>query len=148
MNKPLLILVMLLSLSCCAAKKPGGPIRSYEYSYNNCMAYPVVSYEVVQGASGAQTLNWSKNDGQIHAIALEEDVLGKIDGIVKKYRLYRLRDHYDPPFDILDGYSWHIGISYSTDGIYSGGSNAWPSRRHTEGISAINAYLESLIAAH
>lgn len=109
------------------------------------MVHPITTYEVVLSASGVQTLSYSKYDGVIHSIVLQEDVLGKIDSIVISKKLYRLKERYLPPVTVYDGYSWSIRFSYQTNSVYSSGCNAYPSQKHREAIRAINDYLESFI---
>ena len=145
MKRLIIIFSMLLPLLSCSAKMPGGPIRAYEYVHNNCTMYPIVSYQIVVDASGVQTLVYSKNDGVEHSVVLQEDALGRIDALTRQYKLYRLKEHYRPPFTVYDGWSWNVHISYERDCIYSSGSNARPSKRLNAGIDAINEYIESLI---
>ena len=144
--KSILLLLMLVPLFACARTRPGGPLVSYEYELQNYRSgYPTVSYQLVMSASGTQTLNYSKRDGVIHSLVLQEDALGKIDLLMKKYRLYRLKESYRPRMKILDGKHWSVRFSYQSDSICSRGSNAYPRARLRSGIDAINAYLDSLI---
>lgn len=145
MKRLLFFLSMIIPLSFCSSQRPSGPIVSYHYTYSTCVMYPIYEYEVVLNASGKQTLNYSRNDGVMHPVPLEEDVLGKIDAIVKEYKLYRLKEHYMPPFDVLDGWSWNVQIGYQGESIYSGGSNARPPKKLQTGLEEINAYLKSFI---
>lgn len=137
---------MLIPMFGCANGRPGSQIVSYEYRYSGCMIHPIVSYELVRSASGVQTLSYSKNDGVIHSIVLQEDALDKIDLMAKHGRLFRLKERYTPLMRILDGYTWSLRIAYERDSISSHGSNAYPSRRKWDVIEEINGYLEELIA--
>ena len=62
-------------------------------------------------------------------------------------KLHKLKDHYLPPFEVLDGYGWGISIVYPEDSIWSGGSNAWPGGKLAEGINVINSRIQSIIDA-
>ena len=146
MKKTILLLTMLIPLFGCARTRPGGPLVAYEYELQNYRSgWPTVSYQLVLSASGTQTLNYSKCDGVVHAVVLQEDALGKVDQLFRKYRLGRLNESYRPLMRILDGKHWSVRFSYQSDSISSRGSNAYPPRRLRSGIDAINAYLDSLI---
>ena len=138
---------MLLPLTCCTAKMPSGPIRAYEYTKRNCSIYPVFRYQLVVDASGVQTLNYSIDEDEVHCVVLQEDALGKIDAIVRKYKLFRLKRDYKPPFTVYDGWAWSMTVSYERDSIHSGGTNARPPRRMKEGIDLINEYIKGFIPA-
>ena len=148
MRKFILLITMLIPMFGCANNKPCGQIVSYEYRYSGCMMYPLVEYQLVKDASGVQTLNYSKNDGVIHSIVLQEDALGRIDLIVKRGSLHRLKERYTPLMTILDGYTWSLRIGYERSCISSHGSNAYPSGKKWGAIESINSYLEEIIAAN
>ena len=145
MNHIVLLITMLMSLTCCTQRMPSGPIRAYEYTHNNCTAFPVAHYQIVISASGTQTLIYSRNEAENHSVVLKEDALGKIDALVRKYKLYRLKRDYYPPFTVYDGWSWSLTVSYERDSFSSGGQNQRPPERLQAGIDAINGYVESLI---
>ena len=145
MKKLFYLLSLVIPISGCASDKPKGAVVSYEYIHRECMAFPRVYYLVSADADGKQTLTYSKDDGVQHTVALQEDVLGKIGAIAKSHKLHRLKDHYTPPFQILDGYSWTLYIRYESGSVSSSGTNARPSKKLKEGIEAINDYLESFL---
>ena len=145
MRNIFLLLSLMIPFLGCGSSRPSGQMVEYEYSYRGCMVHPIATYQVVLGASGVQTLNYSKYDGVIHPVVLQEDVLGKIDSIAIAHKLHKLKDHYYPPMRVYDGYSWSIRFAYEKESISSGGNNAHPSSKQREGIKAINDYLETFI---
>lgn len=137
---------MLIPFFGCARTRPGGPLVAYEYELQNYRSgHPTVSYQLVVDASGTQRLNYSKRDGVIHTVLLQEDSLDNVDKLLKKYSLYRLKDSYTPWKKILDGKHWSVRFDFQSDSICSRGSNAYPPLKLNSGINAINSYLESLI---
>ena len=135
-------------ISGCSANPPAFldtvPV-SYEYSYNNCMAHPVKWYQVIRSKAGDLELKTSEHNDEILVYNAPEECLEKIGGLAKEHKLWKLKSSYTPPMLVLDGYSWHLGISYKDDSIWSGGNNAWPDSKLWEGVSSINQYLQGLI---
>lgn len=120
---------------------------SYEYTYDVCMAYPAHWYKVFTDEEG--TLCLAYNDGGPEAIILRapQDLLQTIGKKVREEKLYKLQRDYQPPFDILDGFSWHLNIEYDGGSIWSGGFNARPDDKLNAAIDAINSCLEGIIAS-
>lgn len=120
---------------------------SYEYTYDVCMAYPARWYKVFTDEEGTLCLAYNAGGSEATILRAPEDVLRTIGKTVREKKLYGLQRSYTPPFQVLDGYSWHIDIEYKGGSIWSGGSNAAPEKDLNEAIDAINEYLEGIIAA-
>ncbi len=137
-------------LSACGAVTPrqfAGTPELYEYNHNSTMMWPTKWYCVEPDTTGRLLLKTSSQDSEIRVYAAPADCLERIGAIVRKHKLWKLKNSYTPPVHILDGYMWGIRIGYEGDTIYSGGSNAMPSGKLLEGISAINGYLQGLLDA-
>lgn len=141
----------LLSIIGCgnsqAQKYWEGTPKSYLYKHDVCMMYPAYWYNVVPAEDGTLLLKYSKYSNDIKVYHAPADALEHIGSLVREYRLYNLKDSYQPPFQVYDGYSWHVEVSYDKASIWSGGNNARPSSRHEEGLDAINAYLDGIMEA-
>ncbi|MBR1872734.1 MAG: hypothetical protein IJ795_05955 [Bacteroidales bacterium] len=149
----LLMLTSLLSfcspirtISSGSNPKPDGPASYYEYQYSVMMRYPQKYYMVERNAEGKTTLAWSENcEEDIRVILAPDDLLTRIDAIVSKYKLYRLKSSYRPSVTVLDGNMWGVQLRFDKNSIYSGGSNAWPPKKLSAGIAAINDLIEKQI---
>lgn len=145
-------LVMLNSLfHGCAAQTPkfyDEAPTSFGYSYSGTMAFPIQWYEVDRDKDGTVRLSYSHDTNDITIYKAPDDLLEKIGAIARDSKLYKLKSHYDPPFEVLDGYGWHINIIYPGDSIWSGGTNAWPREDYLNGgISSILSLLHGLVEA-
>ena len=126
-------------------EKPEGSIKSYEYSYSGTMAYPIEYYEIKRLEDGTVQLGWSKDDNDIHLIRVADTALARIGKIAEENRLYKIKRSYYPKMQVLDGYGWHFYMTFESGSISSGGSNAGPGQQHSNTISSINGYIQSLI---
>ena len=121
-------------------------IREYEYAYSGTMMWYITWYKIEKGEDGHLRLLYSRDcDPAITIYKCPDDALGKIDGFVRQYKLWKLENSYTPKFEVLDGYMWHTSIRYEDASISTGGSNAWPPAKLQAGLSAINAYVKSII---
>ena len=135
--------------------RPDGPARSYEYQYSGMMMYPITYYEVKRDEDGAVRITYlEKNRAHdnpkgpdVIIVPGPDDFFERVDAIVAKYKLHRLRGTYTPRADIRDGYMWHTYIRFQKNSISAGGSNAWPRQKLWDGISAINDLIQSAIDA-
>ena len=127
---------------------PGDKIQSFEYSYSGTMMWFIEWYCIERGEDGKLQLLYSKDcSPEITILRCPDNALEKIDGFVRKYKLWNLKNSYVPKFEVLDGYMWHMYIRYDGGSISTGGSNAWPSKDLMTGLSAITSYVESVIEA-
>ncbi len=135
--------------------RPDGPASSYEYQYSGTMMYPLTYYDVKRDESGAVRIayledDWDTRDMKgpdVIIIPGPADFFERVDAIVAKYKLHRLRSTYTPRADVRDGYMWHSYIRFRENSISCGGSNAWPSDKLMNGIYAINGIIEAAIEA-
>lgn len=118
----------------------------YHYQYSGMMAYPIVSYKVsIQEEDGTVALSYSQDGPDVTVYKAPADLLKKIGDLVRKNKLYNLKNSYEPQFEILDGYGWSVGVIYEDGYIFSGGSNAWPDKKLWAGISEINEMLQAIV---
>ena len=143
----ILLLTCMMTLFGCSQKAPEGAFKGYEYVENGMRAVPQAHYEVFfddEGAPFVRHINW---DGEETVMRAPKDLPAQIDSLVRGHKLHRLKDHYQPPFKVLDGVSWRLYIRYEGGSISSGGYHSRPPERLREGIEAINALLQECLAA-
>lgn len=129
-------------------EKPQGELESYEYSYSTMARFPHRYYQVKRDGTGMLCLYFSKDlEEDICVIQAPDDALEHIAGIVREYRMHKLRGSYRPRMEVLDGYAWHCSLRFSEGHISSGGSNAGAQGKPGAGLHAINSYITSLIDA-
>ena len=51
----------------------------------------------------------------------DHSVFDSLQKIVMKHKMYKYHGHYQPPFDITDGYSWHLYVDYASGQSISAG---------------------------
>lgn len=136
----------MLSLFCCAPK-PVGQIKGYEYSKHGCTAYPLENYTLYFDESGNPLIEVVTREGEKKTFPAPAELPGQIDSLAKKHKLWRLKEHYRPPFQVYDGYSWSMRIRYEDNNISSSGFNAWPGDKLRNGIREINLLLRSVVEA-
>jgi hypothetical protein len=118
----------------------------YNYQYSGTMAYPIVPYQVsIQEKDGTVALSYSEDGPDVTIYRAPADLLQKIGEKVRAHKLYNLKNHYEPSFEILDGYGWSVGFVYEDGYIFSGGSNAWPDGKLWAGITEINEMLQAIV---
>ena len=128
-------------------EKPEGKLVTYEYAYSGTMAYPIDYFKIDRNKNGILRLGWSKDDDDIHLIRIPEESLQKIDSLVQQYQLWKLKRHYRPSLEVMDGYGWHIYLEYENGSIRSSGTNAGAGGELSAGIHAIEDYVRSLVEA-
>jgi len=155
--RKLIAFVLMMSLLSCSLygtksqgsnPRPDGPVRIYEYSYNNTAMYPEKYYAAERDSTGAVCISWSSdNQPEIRVIHGPDDFFDRIGAMVEQYKLHRLKGVYTPRMLVLDGNSWSFYIRFTGNSISAHGSNAWPPEKLVAGMTAINDYIRSLIAA-
>ena len=143
--KSIVIIAMLMSLF--GGGKPAGEFKYYEYRCTSMREYPREYYKLERTEENGVTLSWAKRNSDITVLRVSDEAAGKVDAMVDEYKLQNLKNLYQPPFRVLDGFQWSLYIRYDKGGISSGGDNAWPGSPQKEGIKAVNAYLDTLIEA-
>ena len=139
---------MLGLFNSCSPKIPGYCQRtpeSYEYAYSGTMASPIFWYRLSKENDGTLALRFSQHTPEITVYRAPDDALEVVKNAVLDYKLYKMKHSYMPPFEILDGYGWHMYIDYGDEGISSGGSNAAAEEQFEKGVSAIHKYLYGIV---
>lgn len=143
----ILLLTCMMTLFGCSQMATDGALKGYKYVENGMRAVPQVHYEVLFDAEGVpfvRHINW---DGEETVTKAPKDLPAQIDSLVRRYKLHQLKDHYQPPFKVLDGVSWRLYIRYEGGSISSGGYHSRPPQRLREGIEAINELLQGCVNA-
>lgn len=118
---------------------------SFFYQYSGMTAYPIFSYGVETREDGTVALSFSEYGPEVTVYKAPDDLFQRIGDIARKYKLYKLQRSYHPDIEILDGYGWSMQIYYPDGYILSGGSNAEPGKKLSEGISAILKMLHDIV---
>ena len=153
MEKVLLtsVALWLMTLTCSTpqegiSKFPEGTPISYEYSYRGPMMYPMKWYKVTRTESGAIELKYQSDSPVVLVFRAPDDALERIGDIARSHRLHKLKRDYNTRYDIRDGRSWSLHLSWENYvSISSGGYMAWPRSEQREGIDAINEYLQAFV---
>lgn len=140
-----LALILMFSLFSCSSK-PAGDFKSYEFRKFGTRAFPEENYRLYRSESGEFLIEVETGLDVFKTFPAPAQLPEIIDSIVTQYKLWRLKEHYKPPFKVLDGYSWTVRIGYEEGSIYSGGFNAWPRNKMRDGIREINALLGEAVA--
>ena len=143
----ILLLTCMMTLFGCSQKAPDGALKGYEYVENGMRAVPQVHYEVLFDAEDAPYVRHVKWNGEEIVVPAPSQLPAQIDSLVRRYKLHQLKDHYQPPFKVLDGVSWRLYIRYEGGSISSGGYHTRPPERLREGIEAINELLQGCVNA-
>lgn len=150
MIKTMVVLASFFSLFGCGA--PGN--TSGRVNENDT----IVHFSLNEGGgmdrfSGFGYLVEETQDGKVHFLFNEgypdekeltiEDhsVFDALQAIIMNHKVYKYQDHYQPVFDVLDGTSWGLYVSYASGkDISTGGYMAGPSGYR----DAINDFIQCL----
>lgn len=131
-------------LGCALKKMPEGDLVSVEYSRHGTMARAEFEGRVEQDSTGAYVLTAMKETyGPLFEKKVDAEVMKRFRQIIVEEKMYKYKETYRPPFEVLDGWGWSFRARFS-DGssIYSHGSNASPS---DNGLSRIRDYMSELV---
>lgn len=143
-----LSLLSLLSCRCIGGKMPDGIPTRYEFRCTGAVEYPLEWYLVERADDGTLRILSSQGGPDILIVRAPEDIFTQIGQLARKYGLYRLKEDYQPDFDVFDANSWSFRISYPDyQGISSGGYHVWPEKKLREGIDAINRLLKEIVSS-
>ena len=108
------------------------PIRSLE-SYSSPKRFESV------GTRSRLEQGFSTNIGSF----IDADQMTHFRQIIEEEKMYKYKESYKPPFEVLDGWGWSFRARFS-DGssIYSHGFNAGPK---DNGLARIRGYMEELV---
>ena len=141
-----LSLLSLFACSCAGGGMPEGLPSLYEFRYSGTMQYPIEWYRVETAEDGTLRILSSHGEADILVVRAPEDLLQRIDRLARQYKLYRLKENYQPSFDVWDGNSWSLRIRYSDSfSISSHGYHVWPPKKLRAGMDAINQLLREVV---
>ena len=101
--------------------------------------------EIIEKKVDAPVLEPTENYGEIIEKKVDAPVLEHLRDIIKKYKMYKYKERYLPPFHVTDGYMWNFRAKFSDgESISSHGSNARP---RDDGFEVIRAYITEVLTA-
>ena len=142
-----MFLAMLMTFLGCSGNRPSGAFGYYEYRYTTMGEYPREYYRLEYNADHVLTLTWAKDCSDYTVLRVPEDAVQELTGLICKHKLYRLKDSYQPLFDIRDGDMWHVYYSYEKGYVGCSAYHSRPPKALWAGVQAVNAYFSSLIEA-
>lgn len=131
-------------LGCALKKMPEGELVSVEYSRHGTMARAEFEGRVERDSSGAFVLTAMKETyGPMFEKHVDAEVMKHFRQIIEEEKMYKYKESYKPPFEVLDGWGWSFRARFS-DGssIYSHGFNASPG---DNGLARIHGYMQELV---
>ena len=135
-----------LSVESIFSKMPEGELVKVEYTEHGTMA-GYRYYALVERQEDGTVIVKAQREkyGEIIEKKVKAETLADLRAIIKEYKMYKYKEYYLPPFQVLDGYSWSFSAKFSNgESISSGGSNARP---RGEGLGALHEYMISLVTA-
>jgi len=136
---------MGLLTSCGArAQMPEGRLLSIEYVRSGMMA----GYEyhgLLETTDNGDVLLTSMTEkfGEASRLKVDEQTLQRFRDIIKEEQIYNYARDYSPPFEVLDGYGWHLYIRFEGGkSIESSGHNATPGG---EGLTRLRSLMTELV---
>ena len=131
-------------LGCALKKMPEGELISVEFSRHGTMARAEFEGSVEQDSTGAFVLTAMKETyGPLFEKKVDTEVMKHFRQIIEEEKMYKYKESYKPPFEVLDGWGWSFRARFS-DGsaIFSSGSNASPKG---DGLRRIRDYMQELV---
>jgi len=137
----------VLPFGCRHQEKFSGKIESYTYtSMPGMNPQPNLYIKVYRSDSdGTPLVAFLRKGYIVNVYKAPEDVFTTIDTYVREYKFHRLKNHYQPKMEIMDGGSWNMYINYEEGSVSSGGYVVAPPKRYNEGIDLINTYLSDWV---
>lgn len=126
------------------SRMPEGELVRMEYSESGSMAgYRYYALAELQEDGTVIVKVQKESYGDIIEKKADAQVLKDIRNIIKEYKMYKYKERYLPPFQVLDGYMWSFHARFS-DGetISSHGSNARP---RGDGLDTLQEYMKGLV---
>ena len=124
-------LLAMLALGCktnmVKIDPPKGKLVCFSYTRRGTIAQPYEDYELKLLDNGTAQL-YAHNLGKIHdTVSVNPDVVKVVQEMIISNEIYKYEKDYKPPFEVMDGESWHYSAEYD-DGtsLSSGGFNARP----------------------
>ena len=146
LRKILIVLMSLLVCPCTSASQPDARPKVITLSYHKTdgRRYPQAWYDFRMEENGSYTLVNSTNrslEKGLQAV-VPADVADSLAQIVREEKMTKYKEHYKPPFEILDGTSWSLYVRFEDKtSLSSSGYMAWP---RGDGLKRLNNYLDNL----
>ncbi|MBR4390708.1 MAG: hypothetical protein IKT08_01210 [Bacteroidales bacterium] len=119
MMKAMVVLACLLSLFGCQSSGHGpenDTIISFSLSEGGGMnRFSGFGYYVKETEDGRVLFRFDEGlPGEKEFVIDDHSVFDSLQQIVMKHKVYKYHGHYQPPFDVLDGTSWHLNVDYAS----------------------------------
>ena len=153
--------VSTLIVSCSAAKAPktgddtadtipvavkDSALLSLDYTKKGTMRGYDFEIHVKTEENGDITLwGMKQNRDSIFTRTMTQDELEALRKIVIEEKMYKYKDHYQPPYEVFDGWSWSFNVNFSGrhNSFSSGG---YMQRPEGNGLDRVKEYLVSLLS--
>ena len=137
--------LMGLMASCGAkAQMPEGKLLRLEYRRSGSMAGFEYFGRVTTMKDSTIVLYAMRQEmGPLYRVNVDARAMDRLCEIIKEEKMYKYKQHYDPPVQVLDGYTWLFSAEFAgNQSIYSGGSNALPGG---DGLERIRDLFKELV---
>jgi hypothetical protein len=150
MNKRNIMTTLLGGLlgifTACGQKTlmPDGALLSLDYTISGTMAgYEYEAHVETLKNGNVEVRASSEPYGPLVVKTVDKSALDSLRTIIETEKMYAYKNHYEPPFEVLDGRMWSFHALFEGDkSISSHGSNAWPKG---DGLSRIREYIATLV---
>lgn len=145
--KTMIVLVSLLSLFGCHSLEnelKNDTITRFSLSEGGGMnRFSGFGYDVRLTEDGRVRFLFDEGlPGEKEFTVDDRSVFDSLQQIVMKYRMYNYRGHYQPPFDVTDGTSWHLYIDYASGKSVSSGGYMHGPKGYRAAFEEISACLD------
>ena len=148
-NNLLFIALLALSVSCISQPPNNNKMNTerltyFSYDHHNTMAqFYGEKYEVSTGKDGRIHITIDGGFPKEKEFYIDDTtIFDELLAIVKKYKMDKYKNRYQPKMEITDGDSWSLYYSYdSNHSVSSGGYMAWPDNYHAA-RHAISEYFQ------
>ena len=145
----LLILMALLSFFGCGNGQPASPpakdaqlTRIHFSATHGYHAHSNIGYKAERTGEGKARVTVEVGDDRDRVFNVEEAVMDSLEAIVREYKMYSYNGYYQPKFEIMDGDSWSLDLSFSDKTNAScGGYMAYPPKGGAEAIGKVEGFL-------
>lgn len=132
-------------------KEPNAPLIKYSYRLSNTSIMPMKEFtvekidEITCKVTFASDFDPQKGGVVMDSLETSIGLLQEIEKEVRAHKMYKYKEHYTPPFRILDGKSWIMSMKFEDSYFYSSGENEYPS---DNGLYIIADIVEKAIQNH
>jgi len=133
----------LLSLLGCSPKYETVHLQSlYIGGTHGYHAHSNIDYQAERLDNGRTRVTVMVGNDRDRVFETEGSLMDSLEALVRQYRMYRYKGHYEPRMEIMDGDSWSLDLRF-TDGSSTscGGYMAYPPGKGAEAIGKTEGLL-------